>query len=54
VTAFEPPEIESLLQRVGFRNIAHYSPADLVAHYLGGEDELRIGGPQRLLSATVP
>ena len=38
VTAFEPIEIESLLVRLG---------------YLDHEDELRIGGPQRLLSATV-
>jgi methyltransferase (TIGR00027 family) len=54
VTAFEPSETESLLVRAGFEGIAHYSPADLVAQYLDGEDELRIGGPQRLLSATVP
>lgn len=53
LTAFEPSEIESLLLRLGFRDIAHYSPADLVAQYLDGEDELRIGGPQRLLSAAV-
>jgi methyltransferase (TIGR00027 family) len=54
VTAFEPRDIESLLLRVGFRDVAHYSPAELVAQYLHREDELRIGGPQRLLSATVP
>jgi methyltransferase (TIGR00027 family) len=54
VTAFEPPEIEALLLRVGFQDIAHYSPTDLVAQYLDREDELRIGGPQRLLSASVP
>jgi hypothetical protein len=27
---------------------------NLVAQYLDREEELRIGGPQRLLSATVP
>jgi methyltransferase (TIGR00027 family) len=53
VTAFEPSDIESLLLRVGFRDIRHYAPADLVAQYFDREDELRIGGPQRLLSATV-
>jgi methyltransferase (TIGR00027 family) len=54
VTAFEPREIESLLLRFGFQDIAHYAPADLVARYLDREDEARIGGPQRLLTATVP
>jgi methyltransferase (TIGR00027 family) len=53
VTAFEPADIESLLLRVGFRDIRHYAPADLVVRYLDREDELRIGGPQRLLTATV-
>ena len=53
VSAFEPIEIESLLLRLGFLDIAHYSPADVVAQYLDHEDELRIGGPQRLLTATV-
>jgi methyltransferase (TIGR00027 family) len=53
VTAFEPSDIESLLVRVGFHDLRHYAPADLVEQYFGREDELRIGGPQRLLSATV-
>lgn len=53
LTAFEPREIELLLLRVGFLDIRHYAPADLVGQYLDQEEELRIGGPQRLLSATV-
>ncbi len=53
VTAFEPAEIESLLLRAGFRGVAHHAPAELVARYLDREDELQIGGPQRLLTAIV-
>lgn len=51
VTTFEPAEAESLLRRLGFDHISHYSPTDAAERYFAGERDVRVGGSQRLVVA---
>lgn len=53
-TTFERDEVESLVRRMGFDAIAHFSPADAVRDYFGGVSNFPVGGSQRLLAATIP
>jgi O-methyltransferase involved in polyketide biosynthesis len=52
-TTFEREEAESLVRRMGFDAITHFSPADAVRDYFGGASDFPVGGSQRLLAATI-
>jgi hypothetical protein len=51
VTMFEPAEIEALLGRTGFVDIAHFGPADAARVYF--HEDVAVGGSQRLATAMV-
>ncbi|HET7768846.1 MAG TPA: class I SAM-dependent methyltransferase [Chloroflexota bacterium] len=53
VTLFEPDEIERLLRDHGFGQIEHFGPDEAVRTYFAGRDDVRFGGAQRLVGATV-
>ena len=53
VSLFLPHEIEGLLRDVGFDDIVHFGPEEARTTYFGGRDDVRFGGAQRLIAATV-
>jgi methyltransferase (TIGR00027 family) len=53
VTLFRPPEIEAVLRRHGYRVVDHFGPDEAVVTYFAGRDEVRLGVPQRLATATI-
>ena len=53
ITRFEPDEIEQLLRDRGFDQIEHFGPDEAVRTYFAGRDDVRFGGAQRLVVATV-
>lgn len=53
VTFFEPAEAEELMRRLGFEDIVHFGPAEALATYFAGRDDVRIHGAQRLMVAKV-
>jgi methyltransferase (TIGR00027 family) len=53
VTAFEPAEAEELMRRHGFDEIVHFGPAEALATYFAGRDDVHIHGAQRLMVAKV-
>lgn len=55
ISFFEPAEVEALLGRLGFVDIRHFGPAEAVATYFPGRDDVSFGGAQRLVFArTAP
>jgi len=53
VTTFEPAEAEELMRRHGFDDIVHFGPAEALATYFAGRDDVHIHGAQRLMVAKV-
>ena len=53
VSLFRPEDIEAVLRDQGYADIEHFGPEEAIATYFGGRDDVRFGGAQRLLSATV-
>ncbi len=53
VSLFLPAEIEELLRSHGFGDVDHFGPDEARATYFPGRDDVRFGGAQRLVTATV-
>ena len=53
VSLFRPAEIESPLRDLGYTAIEHFGPDEAVATYFPGRDDVRFGGAQRIVAATV-
>jgi methyltransferase (TIGR00027 family) len=54
ISFFEPAELTSLLQELGFVRIEHFSPADANDRYFAGRsDELRVPGVEHVMLARV-
>ena len=53
VSLFLPAEIEELLHDRGFAGILHFGPEQARAKYFAGRSDVRFGGAQRLVAATV-
>ena len=53
VSLFLPDEIERVLRDVGFYDIVHFDPIEARTTYFGGRADVRFGGAQRLIAATV-
>jgi methyltransferase (TIGR00027 family) len=54
VSLFEPHEAEQLLRRMGFDEVVHFGPQEALDTYFAGRSDVRFGGAQRLVAATVP
>jgi O-methyltransferase involved in polyketide biosynthesis len=54
VSLFTPAEVESVLREHGFADIAHIGPEEAARAYFPGRADVRFGGAQRLVVATVP
>ena len=53
LSLFIPKEIEALLREIGFADIMHFGPEEAVRTYFPGRTDVRFGGAQRLIVATV-
>jgi methyltransferase (TIGR00027 family) len=53
VSMFEPAQAEALLRRMGFAEIVHFGPDEAVSTFFPGRADVRFGGGQRLIAATV-
>lgn len=53
VSRFLPSEIDQLMHRHGFGEIADFGPDEARAAYFQGRADLEIAGAQRLVAATV-
>jgi methyltransferase (TIGR00027 family) len=53
ISRFEPNEIDRLLRGLGFDQIEDFGPDEAVRTYFAGRDDVRFGGAQRLVVATV-
>jgi O-methyltransferase involved in polyketide biosynthesis len=53
VSMFVPSEIERLLRDHGFDDIVHIGPEEALTRYFPGRTDVRFGGAQRLIVATV-
>jgi methyltransferase (TIGR00027 family) len=53
VSLFTPSEIEELLREFGFDDIVLIGPQEALAAYFKGREDVRLGGAQRLVAATV-
>jgi methyltransferase (TIGR00027 family) len=53
ISRFEPEEIERLLKDVGFDGVEHFGPDEAIRTYFAGRADVRFGGVQRLVVATV-
>jgi len=53
ISLFRPDEIEALLRDLGVTDIEHFGPDDARSTYFAGRDDVRFGGAQRIVSATV-
>jgi len=53
ISLFEPAEIEQLLRQLGFDGIEHFGPDEAIRTYFAGRNDVRFGGAQRLVVATV-
>jgi methyltransferase (TIGR00027 family) len=54
LSPFVPKEMEELLREAGFVEIAHFGPEEAIRTYFPGRTDVRFGGAQRLILATVP
>jgi methyltransferase (TIGR00027 family) len=53
VSLFTPGEAEQLLREHGFGEVTHFGPGEALATYFSGRTDVRLGGAQRLIAATV-
>jgi len=53
VSLFLPAEIEALLRAHGFADVDDFGPEEACATYFPGRDDVRFGGAQRLVTATI-
>jgi len=53
VSLFRPKQIEDLLRDLGYTAIEHFGPDEAAATYFPGHDDIRFGGAQRVVVATV-
>jgi hypothetical protein len=53
VTLFEPREIEDVLRRHGYRDVEQFGPEEALATYFADRSDVRLGVPQRLITATI-
>jgi methyltransferase (TIGR00027 family) len=53
VSLFHPAEMERLLRDQHFDEIVHFGPDEALATYFKGREDVRFGGAQRLVAATV-
>ncbi len=53
VSLFTPGEAEQLLRGHGFGEVTHFGPGEALATYFSGRTDVRLGGAQRLIAATV-
>ncbi|TME07980.1 MAG: class I SAM-dependent methyltransferase [Chloroflexi bacterium] len=53
LSLFVPKEIEALLTEMGFAEIMHFGPDEAIRTYFAGRSDVRFGGAQRLIVATV-
>jgi leucine carboxyl methyltransferase len=53
VSLFTPGEAEQLLRGHGFGAVTHFGPGEALATYFSGRTDVRLGGAQRLIAATV-
>lgn len=53
ISLFEPDGIEQLLRQPGFDEIVPFGPDEAIRTYFAGRDDVRFGGAQRLVVATV-
>ena len=54
VSVFEPAEMATLLRGLGFTGIEHFGPEEAIRTYFPRRSDVRFGGAQRLVVATVP
>lgn len=53
VSLFRPAEIEQVLRRLGYTSVEHFGPEEALNTYFPGRDDVRFGGAQRIVCATV-
>jgi hypothetical protein len=53
VSLFTPSEIEQLLREFGFDDVVPVGPQEALATYFKGREDVKLGGAQRLVAATV-
>jgi methyltransferase (TIGR00027 family) len=53
LSLFTPEEMEKLLIEHGYGEIKHFGPEEAVRTYFAGRSDVRFGGAQRLICATV-
>ncbi len=53
VTTFTPAEIEELVRSEGFGEVTHFGPEEALETYFPGREDVRFGGAQRIVIATV-
>lgn len=53
ISMFVPSEIEELVRGQGFGDVAHFGPEEALRTYFRGRDDVRLGGAQRIVIATV-
>jgi len=53
LSLFVPKEIEALLTEMGFAEIMHFGPEEAIRTYFPGRSDVRFGGAQRLIVASV-
>jgi methyltransferase (TIGR00027 family) len=53
VSLFLPDEIERMLRDHGFDDVVHFGPEEARSMYFSGRTDVRFGGAQRLIAASV-
>lgn len=54
ISLFTPDEAEALARRCGLDGAVHFGPAEAARRYFAELDDPWIGGPQRMIVASVP
>ncbi len=54
LSLFRPAEIEQLVVDLGFTEVTHFGPEEAQRTYFPGRDDVRFGGAQRIIVASVP
>lgn len=53
VSLFRPTEIEDLLRDLGYDSVEHFGPDEAKSTYFPGRSDVRFGGAQRIVAATL-
>ena len=53
ISRFTPADIEQVLRGLGYTSVEHFGPDEAIRTYFPGRDDVRFGGAQRIVSATV-